>query len=130
MVRRAFVLAVLCACSTPRPVADSAPRAPAAAAAPATSGSAADALDPPQPTLRLPRNFVPAAYRARLAIDPARTDFTGSIEIDGDVRERSKRFWLHGRKLKVSAATISRGGRALRVEVTSVGEDLLSLRPA
>src|SRR4051812_5230465 len=61
----------------------------------------APALDPPQPTLRLPRNFVPAGYHARLAIDPASDRFTGAIEIDGDVRERSKTIWLHGRGIQV-----------------------------
>src|SRR5689334_10425591 len=87
------------------------------------------ALDPAQPTLRLPRNFVPAGYRVRLAVDPARTQFDGSIEIDGDVRERSSRIWLHGRKLAIGRASIARGGRAQHVAVTAVGDDLLSLRP-
>ena len=94
----------------------------------------APALDPPQPTLRLPRNFVPTGYRARLAIDPARDGFTGSIEIAGRVGERSKGFWLHGRGLKVTAARLTRGegagGGAMQVDVAAVGEDLLSLHPA
>jgi alanyl aminopeptidase len=73
---------------------------------------------------------LPAAYRVRLAIDPAAARFRGSIEIDGDVRERSSAIWLHGRGLAISAASVARAGRSQRVEVAAVGEDLLSLRPA
>ena len=88
------------------------------------------AVDPPQPTLRLPRNFVPVGYRARLAIDPASDRFTGAIEIDGDVRERSKTIWLHGRGLQVTAATATQAGRSVRVEVAAAGDELLALHPA
>jgi alanyl aminopeptidase len=125
-------LAAACG-STPRPPAP-APAGPAAPATGSTAATAAPALDPPQPALRLPRNFVPTAYRARLAIDPAHDGFAGAIEIEGEVRERSKGFWLHGRGLKVSAARMTVAGRGgkqpLRVEVAAVGDDLLSLHPA
>jgi cytosol alanyl aminopeptidase len=80
--------------------------------------------------LRLPRNFLPVAYRVRLAIDPASAGFRGSIEIDGDVRERSSTIWLHGRGLKITAASVARADTRQRVEVTAVGDDLLSLQPA
>jgi aminopeptidase N len=103
------------------------PPPPSSVAPPAVS---APALDPPQPTLRLPRNFVPASYRARLAIDPASDRFTGAIEIDGDVGERSKTIWLHGRGLQVTAAKATQAGRSVQVDVTAVGDDLLSLHPA
>jgi alanyl aminopeptidase len=93
------------------------------------SPPAAPALDPPQPALRLPRNFVPAAVRARLAIDPAKDGFAGSIEIDGYLHERSKGLWLHGRGLQVSAAKVTQP-RPVRVDVATAGEDLLSLHLA
>ena len=89
----------------------------------------APALDPPQPTLRLPRNFLPTSYRARLAVDPASDGFTGAIEIAGELRERSKRIWLHGRKLTVASAKITQGARVVRVVVTTPGDELLSLQP-
>ena len=127
----ALVVCLLAACGSsaktgPDPTAPQ-PAAPAPAPAPT---AVAPAVDPPQPTLRLPRNFLPTGYRARLALDPASDGFTGSIEIAGDIKERSKRFWLHGRGLKVSAAKITRGERVIAVEIAPAGEDLLSFHPA
>jgi cytosol alanyl aminopeptidase len=131
MMRVLLVLMVVACSSTPRATSAVATPSPAPGAPAAQAGSPeADAVDPPEPGLRLPRNFLPVTYRARLAIDPAKDGFTGSIEIEGDVRERSRRLWLHGRGLAVTAAKIVRGDRALAVEVTTAGDDLLSLRPA
>ena len=66
-------------------------------------------LEPPQPTLRLPRNFVPTSYTARLAIDPGRKDFTGAVLIAGTVAERSSVIWLHGKQLRIAKAVAVRG---------------------
>src|SRR5215467_4226353 len=129
--RLAVLICLAAACgSTPKPVPEPATPAPAPASAAPAAAAAAPALDPPQPTLRLPRNFLPTSYRARLAIDPASDGFSGSIEIDGEIRERSKGFWLHGRGLKVSAAKIARKDSPLRVDVAAAGDDLLSFHPA
>lgn len=118
---------VASACGSAHPARPEVTHRPSSPAAPAAS--AAPAVDPPQPSLRLPRNFVPTGYRARLAVDPAKTGFTGAIEISGDITERSKGLWLHGRGLAVSEATATQGDRAIRVDVTTAGEDLLALRP-
>src|SRR5882672_2979208 len=63
-----------------------------------------DGLSPPQPTVRLPRNFLPTAYTARLAIDPNKAGFDGTIAITGKVSERSAVIWLHGHGLDVGKA--------------------------
>jgi cytosol alanyl aminopeptidase len=129
MSLRLRVLAVcwLAACgSTAKPVP---PPMVAPPPGPPPAVAATPAADPPQPTLRLPRNFLPTGYRARLAIDPASDGFTGAIEIDGELRERSQRIWLHGRKLTVASAKITQGARVVRVEVAPAGDELLSLRP-
>ncbi len=94
-------------------------------------------LVPPEPKLRLPRNFVPSEYRVSLAIDPAKAGFTGSIEIAGAVAERSSTIWLHGRKLAIARAVASSGdpfdsrhAHDVQLVATAHGEDLLELRAA
>src|ERR1044071_7833574 len=56
-------------------------------------------LEPPEPTLRLPRHFPPTGYAARLAIDPSQAGFEGAIQITGNVSEKSLVVWLNARKL-------------------------------
>ncbi|HSK05553.1 MAG TPA: M1 family aminopeptidase, partial [Kofleriaceae bacterium] len=115
-------------CGSPRPGA-TVPPAPAAASAPPRAPGPPP-LEPPQPTLRLPRNFEPAQYTARLAIDPRRSDFDGSIAIAGTVAERSSVIWLHGHKLAVGKAAAQQGGTSVPLTVTPRGTDLLELRAA
>src|SRR4051812_28339613 len=67
------------------------------------------ALEPPQPGLRLPKNFVASGYRARLDVDPAKADFTGAIAITGTVAERSTVIWLHGHHLAVKMGFATQG---------------------
>ena len=89
-------------------------------------------LEPSEPTLRLPRNFTPTEYLAKLSIDPAKSGFDGAITIAGTVSERSSVIWLHGRHLTVRRASASRGDQATpagsALAVTPHGEDLLELR--
>ena len=85
-------------------------------------------VEPPQPTLRLPRNFVPTSYAARLDIDPAKTKFDGSIAITGVIDQTSSVLWLHGYKLQVGKATATKESSEIAITVTNVGEDLLQLR--
>src|SRR5438045_5320800 len=107
MVRGLVAIALIGACSSSARSVSEVGAPSRTAAAPASAAAAAAVLDPPQPGLRLPRNFLPAAVRVRLAIDPAKAGFHGAIEIDGELRERSKRMWLHGRGLKIAAAHIA-----------------------
>nr|MBA3818791.1 ERAP1-like C-terminal domain-containing protein [Deltaproteobacteria bacterium] len=85
---------------------------------------------PPQPTVRLPRNFLPTQYTAKLAIDPRQATFTGTIEIAGTVNELSSVIWLHGYHLRIINASAVRENRAIALTVTQHGEDLLQLRAA
>src|SRR5258706_13057539 len=85
------------------------------------------APDVTEPKLRLPRNFTPTSYTAKLAIDPAKPTFEGSIAIAGTIGERSPVIWLHGYKLVVHRATASRG-EVVALVVTPHGEDLLEGR--
>jgi alanyl aminopeptidase len=89
----------------------------------------ADGVDAPMPTLRLPRNFLPTSYAARLDVDPAKTVFDGSIAITGVIDQRSSVIWLHGYHLDVRRATATKGSSEITLTVTPKGEDLLELRP-
>jgi len=82
------------------------------------------------PTLRLPRNFTPTSYAARLDIDPAKSGFDGSIAITGVVDQRSSVIWLHGWHLTVQRATATKGKEEISITVAPKGEDLLQLTPA
>jgi alanyl aminopeptidase len=89
---------------------------------------ATDALVPPQPTLRLPRNFLPTGYKVQLGIDPKLADFPGSIEIAGNVSERSSVIWLHGKDLTIKKGVARRDGAEVPLAIKQVGEDLLEIR--
>ncbi len=89
-----------------------------------------DALAPAKPTLRLPTNFVPASYAAKLTIDPSKPTFAGSIAIAGSVSEKSSLFWLHGTRLTVSRAIARKAGVEVQMAVTAhAKEELLEVRP-
>jgi alanyl aminopeptidase len=83
-------------------------------------------LPPEPPKLRLPKNFAPTGYTAKLAIDPAATGFTGTIVIAGNVSERSQAIWLHARELKVARATAN----GAPVTAKTYPGDFLELRAA
>jgi alanyl aminopeptidase len=127
-----FVLAAGASCGPTRP-AVTVP-APAVQPEPAAATAVApipDGLEPPRPTLRLPRNFLPTGYTARLAIDPAAAGFEGSIQIAGSLNEKSRVIWLNAHKLTVHAAIARRAGRPdILLTATPVGDDFLELRAA
>jgi len=88
-----------------------------------------EGLAPPQPTLRLPRNFLPTGYAVRLEIDPAQSGFEGSIQIAGNVSEKSRVIWLNARKLTVHKAVAQRTGQPdVALTATPAGDDFLELR--
>jgi cytosol alanyl aminopeptidase len=81
-------------------------------------------------SVRLPRTFTPIAYRAHLAVDPEKSNFDGSMTIDGELTEATSRFWLHGRDLAIhlASAVPVTGSSVVPLEVTPRGEDVLELR--
>jgi peptidase M1-like protein/ERAP1-like protein len=133
MKRWMLGLAVLISCgpskpavTVPAPVVQAEAPVPAALPPPVPAG-----LSPPRPTLRLPRNFVPTGYTARLDIDPANPGFEASIQIAGQIAERSLVVWLHARKLAIHTAVARRDGQPdVALTATPTGEDLLELRAA
>jgi alanyl aminopeptidase len=124
---RICLVALLVACASPAAPVKPSSTTTAAAPRPAATDRG---LEPPQPKLRLPRNFTPSEYAAHLAIDPAQTGFTGAIAITGEVTQRSSVFWLHGRKFAIKRAVAKRGSTEVALTAAAHGEDLLELRAA
>ena len=129
-MKRWFVgLAVLVSCGPPKP-ATTVP-APVAKAEPVVSVAPPTALVPPEPTLRLPRNFLPTGYAARLDLDPAKAGFEGAIQIAGNVAEPSLVIWLNAKQLTVHKAVAQRAGQPdVVLSATAKGDDFLELRAA
>ncbi|MCX5747013.1 MAG: M1 family metallopeptidase [Proteobacteria bacterium] len=129
----AIVLGVLltaCPGRVPAPTTSSRP-APTPDAGVASPTSPAG---PAAPTLRLPRTFLPTRYTARLAIDPAKTGFTGAIAIVGTLDERSSTIWLNATRLTVTHASATRdeptatAAAPTPLVATPHGDDWLELR--
>src|ERR1043166_7485588 len=124
---RICLVALLVACASPAAPVKPSSTTTAAAPRPAATDRG---LEPPQPKLRLQRNFTPSEYAAHLAIDPAQTGFAGAIAITGEVTQRSSVFWLHGRKFAIKRAVAKRGSTEVALTAAAHGEDLLELRAA
>ena len=131
------VFAVPISCGPPKPAVTvpapvvKAESEPSAATASQQPSPVQEGLAPPQPTLRLPRNFLPTGYAVRLAIDPQATGFEGSIQIAGNLSEKSLVIWLNARKLTVHKAIAQRDGQPdVALTATPAGDDFLELRAA
>lgn len=58
------------------------------------------------PLAMVPRGVTPLHYRLNFTIDPTKDGFSGHTEIDVDVAEPLKSFFLHGLDLRVARAAI------------------------
>ncbi len=67
---------------------------------------AAASRSPAVPLAMLPRDVVPTHYRLAFTIDPAKSSFSGHTEIDVDVANPEKSFFLHGLDLHVTHAGV------------------------
>jgi len=86
---------------------------PALADAPAAdSASASVAALAPIPLGKLTGAVRPLAYRLDLTVDPARSDFSGHVEIDANLKSPSTYVDLHGRDLAMGKVTATAGGHA------------------
>src|SRR5262245_48067652 len=89
----------------------------------------ATALPPPAaPGLRLGAGVVPRAQALDLTIDPDRADYSGSAEIEVDVRAPTRTVWLHARGLTIDGGEIDAGGArvaaTIRTDQDHVGLDV------
>ncbi|HEY3804140.1 MAG TPA: M1 family metallopeptidase [Kofleriaceae bacterium] len=104
LIVASFVV-VACQGSQPPPVAPSQPAPPPApiAAQP----------DPTPPAFRLPTDVMPAHQTVELAIDPTKSQATGSIHVDANVVKSTRVVWMNATDLHVHDATLA--GKPARV---------------
>jgi len=80
----------------------------------ATAFSAGTA-GPPQ--LRLPETVRPVHYAVDLTIVPGKTTFTGTGDIEIDVREPQSLIWINATELNIHQAVLRTGGQTLTATV-------------
>jgi alanyl aminopeptidase len=80
--------------------------------APAPEASA-QAVPPPRPDGRLPRQVHPTRYGLDLVVDPAQPRFSGRVRIDVTVDEPTGTIVLNARGLSARSATLIAGGARL-----------------
>ncbi|MGH7724502.1 MAG: M1 family metallopeptidase [Candidatus Eiseniibacteriota bacterium] len=67
-----------------------------------------DATVPPSAaSLRLGQDVVPTFQAIRLELDPRKADYTGSVEIDLDVKKSTRTFRLHAEQMAVGTVSLS-----------------------
>jgi alanyl aminopeptidase len=125
--RRIALLALVLSCGPAKPSVTV--PAPVAVVSDTAPTEPVDSVEPAQPSLRLPKNFVPTSYVAKLTIDPKRPTFDGSIAITGTISARSSLIWLHGTKLAIKNATAKRTGVEVPITITAKQPELLEVRP-
>ena len=76
------------------------------------------------PSFRLPSDTVPTRYQLNLTLDPEKTDYSGDVEIDLDVREATSVIWLNASKLNVSAASVE-GAVSATAHIVPGGDDFV-----
>ena len=79
------------------------------------------------PALTLGDAVLPRRYVARLRIVPSEETFTGTIDIEVDVKQATSLIWLHGSELVVVDAKLTREGTNAPMAAVPGGEDFLGL---
>ncbi len=104
-MRRALLVLVV-SCGSNKPPESKVKVPPPTPDAPAV---AEPAPDPAPPELRLPTTIKPTRHDVTLAIDPAASDFTGTITIELDVTEPTSVIWLHGEEITLKRVALGSG---------------------
>jgi alanyl aminopeptidase len=86
--------------------------------------AAAD-VTPRPPVLRLPDGVRPVRQAVELTVDPNQEAFSGSVEIELEVRESTSLLWLNAAGLKVTSASVGRSGAMHPARVVAGGDDFV-----
>ncbi len=83
------------------------------------------AAAPQPPALRLPTDVTPVRYALEMNLDPAKTDFSGSVTIELKVRKATDTIWLNQNGLTISSAVAEQAGAKPAVKVVPGGDDFV-----
>ncbi|MDT8449992.1 MAG: M1 family metallopeptidase [Wenzhouxiangellaceae bacterium] len=89
---------------------------------PSTSESGSESKPPPMPAGQLGDAVVPVRYVLDLTIVPERERFSGTVEIELDIREPAGVIWLHGNRLDVRSAWLEQGETRIEAGYEQVDE--------
>lgn len=85
------------------------------------------AAAPPRLRLSEVQDMAPTGYRVELYLDPVKPDFTGIMRIRLDVKKASQTIWLNAKKIVVTEAVLSAGGKNVTAKAGPSGDDFLAL---
>ncbi len=72
--------------------------------------------DAPPPAFRLPDTVRPVSYQLDLTLTPGAERFTGSVDIEVELRAPTRTIWMHAEELVVREATVA--GQRARTRTT------------
>ena len=97
-------------------------RKPTAGTPPATASAE------PAPPMRLSADVQPLAYSLALTIDPAQPQHSGTVQIDLQLRQPTRRLRLHAKDLQIQQVALDVGARRLAGQVRRLDADNIALQ--
>lgn len=97
-------------------------RKPTAGTPPATASA------DPAPPMRLSADVQPLAYSLALTIDPAQPQHSGTVQIDLQLRQPTRRLRLHAKDLQIQQVALDVGARRLAGQVRRLDADNIALQ--
>jgi cytosol alanyl aminopeptidase len=79
------------------------------------------------PAFRLPADTVPTRYYLDLTLDPEKTDYSGDIAIDLEVRKTTSVIWLNASKVSIASASLE-GTANQTAHILPGGDDFLGFQ--
>jgi cytosol alanyl aminopeptidase len=96
-------------------------------AAIATFATLAAAADAPKLRLGEVQSVAPTRYRVELNLDPAKPEFTATIEIGLNVQKPLETLWLNASGLTIAEAKLTAAGRERTAKVLAGGTDFVGI---
>ena len=83
---------------------------------------------PPKLRLSEVEKVRPLSYRAELNLDPARTDFSGTVHIRLSIPEPLSTLWLNASRITAQSASLKAGDKSLPATVVPGGDNFLGFQ--